>query len=241
MPTSTDGSAGASRVSDAVLTPLAFLDRSADVWRDRIAVRAGDRTWTHAEHAERIRRAASALRSELAVAPGDRVAMLLPNVAAMLELHYAVPGAGAVWCRSTRGSPRTTTRTSSRTRARRVVFAGSDVAAAARRTRSPSSGRGARPRSSGSTRGVVALRVRGAARRRGSPRRSHRPAGRARAALDQLHVRDDRAPEGRHDLAPRRLPAQPRRDRRGGPDAARARTCGRCRCSTATAGRTPGR
>ena len=96
MPTSTDGSAGASRVSDAVLTPLAFLDRSADVWRDRIAVRAGDRTWTHAEHAERIRRAASALRSELAVAPGDRVAMLLPNVAAMLELHYAVPGAGAV-------------------------------------------------------------------------------------------------------------------------------------------------
>ena len=28
--------------------------------------------------------------------PGDRVATLLPNVAAMLELHYAVPGIGAV-------------------------------------------------------------------------------------------------------------------------------------------------
>ena len=42
-----------------------------------------------------MRRLAGALR-ELGVEPGDRVATLLPNVAAMLELHYAVPGIGAV-------------------------------------------------------------------------------------------------------------------------------------------------
>jgi fatty-acyl-CoA synthase len=83
-------------VSDAPLTPLSFLERSADVWADRPAVVDGARAWTYAEHHERVRRLAGALRGELGVAPGDRVAALLPNVAAMLELHYAVPGAGAV-------------------------------------------------------------------------------------------------------------------------------------------------
>jgi hypothetical protein len=56
----------------------------------------GERTWTYAEHHDRVRRAAGALRAELGIAPGDRVATLLPNVAAMLELHYAVPAAGGV-------------------------------------------------------------------------------------------------------------------------------------------------
>jgi fatty-acyl-CoA synthase len=86
----------ATPVSDAALTPLSFLERSADVWGDRVAVSDGARAWTYAEHHERVRRLAGALRSELAVAAGDRVAALLPNVAALLELHYAVPGAGAI-------------------------------------------------------------------------------------------------------------------------------------------------
>jgi fatty-acyl-CoA synthase len=83
-------------VARAVLTPLAFLERSAVVWADRPAVRDGDRTWTYAEHADRVARAAAALRGEFGLAAGDRVATLLPNVAPMLELHYAVPGAGGV-------------------------------------------------------------------------------------------------------------------------------------------------
>jgi fatty-acyl-CoA synthase len=83
-------------VSDAPLTPLSFLERSADVWADRPAVVDGDRAWTYAEHHERVRRVAAALRTELGIRRGDRVAALLPNVAALLELHYAVPGAGAV-------------------------------------------------------------------------------------------------------------------------------------------------
>jgi fatty-acyl-CoA synthase len=74
-------------VSDAPLSPLSFLARSADVWADRTAVSDGGRTWTYAEHHERIRRAAGVVCGELGVAAGDRVATLLPNVAAMLELH----------------------------------------------------------------------------------------------------------------------------------------------------------
>src|SRR5690242_1313223 len=81
---------------DAPLTPLSFLERSADVWADRPAVVDGERAWTYAEHHERVRRAAGALHGELRVAAGDRVAALLPNVSALLERHSGAPGGGAV-------------------------------------------------------------------------------------------------------------------------------------------------
>src|SRR4029079_14431518 len=82
-------------VAESVLTPLRFLERSAQVWAERPAVVSGERTFTYAEHHERIRRLAGAL-TQLGVGPGDRVATLLPNAIAMLELHFAVPGIGAV-------------------------------------------------------------------------------------------------------------------------------------------------
>jgi fatty-acyl-CoA synthase len=81
---------------DQALSPLAFLQRSAAVWGGREAVVDGDRRWTYAEHAARVARLAGALGEELGIGAGDRVAVLLPNVSAALELHYAVPGAGAV-------------------------------------------------------------------------------------------------------------------------------------------------
>jgi fatty-acyl-CoA synthase len=81
---------------DSALTPLSFLERSADVWAARPAVTDGARSWTYAQHLDRVQRVAGALRGELGIGPGDRVATLLPNLAAMLELHYAVPGAGGV-------------------------------------------------------------------------------------------------------------------------------------------------
>src|SRR5918997_1650791 len=83
-------------VASSTLTPLRFLQRSQDVWAGRPAVRDGERDWTYAEHGERVGRAAGALRGELGIEEGDRVAVLLPNVAAALELHYAVPGARGV-------------------------------------------------------------------------------------------------------------------------------------------------
>jgi acyl-CoA synthetase (AMP-forming)/AMP-acid ligase II len=83
-------------VSTSVLTPLRFLERSARVWKDRPAVVSGKTTWTYEEHHDRVRRAAAAVREELEIGEGDRLAVLLPNVAAMLELTYAVPGVGGV-------------------------------------------------------------------------------------------------------------------------------------------------
>jgi len=77
------------------LTPVDFLDRSALVWPDRIAVRHGARAWTYAEFAARCRRLASAL-ARRGVARGDTVAVMAPNVPALLEAHYAVPGLGAI-------------------------------------------------------------------------------------------------------------------------------------------------
>lgn len=78
------------------ISPLAFLARSADVWAEREAIVDGPRRWTYAAHAARVEKVAGALRQELGVGTGDRVATLLPNIAEGLELHYAVPSVGGV-------------------------------------------------------------------------------------------------------------------------------------------------
>jgi len=82
-----------SRVSRSELNPVSFLDRSAAVHPDRIAVVHGERRRSYAELRERVNRLASALRKQ-GLERHDRVAALLPNVPAMLELHHAVPLAG---------------------------------------------------------------------------------------------------------------------------------------------------
>jgi fatty-acyl-CoA synthase len=77
------------------LTPLSFLARAAHVYSDKTAVIHGDRRFGYAEFYGRCRRLASALRQR-GVGPGDTVAVMAPNVPAMLEAHYGVPMAGAV-------------------------------------------------------------------------------------------------------------------------------------------------
>ena len=77
------------------LTPLAFLDRTAFAFPDRIGVVDGDRRLTWAEFRDRARRLAVALQ-ESGIAKDDRVAILAPNTTEMLEAHYGVPAAGAV-------------------------------------------------------------------------------------------------------------------------------------------------
>ena len=77
------------------LTPLSFLGRSADVFRDKVAVVHGPDRWTYRELADRVQQVASALRAA-GVGPGDRVAYLMPNVPEMIVAHFAVPLAGAV-------------------------------------------------------------------------------------------------------------------------------------------------
>ncbi|MEM7226991.1 MAG: acyl-CoA synthetase [Pseudomonadota bacterium] len=77
------------------LTPLSFLKRSAAVFPDKTAVIHGERTFTYRSLYERCRRLASAL-AKRGIGPGDGVAIMAPNVPAMLEAHYGVPLLGAV-------------------------------------------------------------------------------------------------------------------------------------------------
>jgi fatty-acyl-CoA synthase len=77
------------------LTPTGFVERSAAVFPDRIAVVHGERSYTYAELGRRVRRLASALR-RAGLERGDRVAVLCPNIPAMLEAHSGVPAAGGI-------------------------------------------------------------------------------------------------------------------------------------------------
>src|SRR5437773_2429235 len=77
------------------LTPLGFLARSAAVYPDKLAVIDGDRRFTYREFYARCRRFADALRRR-GIGPGDTVAVMAPNVPALLEAHYGVPMTGAV-------------------------------------------------------------------------------------------------------------------------------------------------
>jgi len=73
------------------LTPTAFLDRSARVYGDRLAVVDGDRRVTYRELQHRCQRLAGSLH---AVAGERPIAVLCPNSLALLEAHFAVPWAG---------------------------------------------------------------------------------------------------------------------------------------------------
>jgi fatty-acyl-CoA synthase len=77
------------------LTPTAFLERSAFVFPERVAVVDGDLRRTYAELRERVRRLATALQAA-GIGAGDRVAFLCPNTPELLEAHFGVPAAGGV-------------------------------------------------------------------------------------------------------------------------------------------------
>jgi len=77
------------------LTPVSFLERAADVYPDKVAVIHGERSFTYREFRDRVHRLAAALAAR-GVGRGDTVAVLAPNVPALLEAHYAVPGLGAM-------------------------------------------------------------------------------------------------------------------------------------------------
>ncbi|MBI2527875.1 MAG: acyl-CoA synthetase [Candidatus Rokubacteria bacterium] len=79
----------------APLTPLSFLSRAATVYPGKAAVIHGERVLTYAEFYGRCRRLGSALRRR-GIGRGDTVAVMAPNVPAMLEAHYGVPMTGAV-------------------------------------------------------------------------------------------------------------------------------------------------
>nr|WP_225777524.1 acyl-CoA synthetase [Pseudomonas sp. Marseille-Q3773] len=82
-------------VNHVALTPLSFIERTAAVYGNYPAVIHGAirRDWQ--ETYQRCRRLASALAGR-GIGRGDTVAVMLPNIPAMLEAHFGVPMTGAV-------------------------------------------------------------------------------------------------------------------------------------------------
>ncbi len=81
--------------NSAALTPISFLRRAAAVYPEKTAVIHGQRRIGYREFHERACRLASAL-AKRGIGKGDTVAIMAPNVPAMLEAHYGVPMLGAV-------------------------------------------------------------------------------------------------------------------------------------------------
>ena len=77
------------------LSPLTFIERAAAVYPDRTAVVYGAIRRSWGETYNRCRRLASALVKR-GIEEGDTVAVMLPNIPAMVEVHFGVPMTGAV-------------------------------------------------------------------------------------------------------------------------------------------------
>jgi len=77
------------------LSPVSFVERSAEVFGDLPAVVHGARCYTWAQTRDRSARLAAALRA-LGVGRGSTVSAMLPNTPEMVEAHYAVPALNAV-------------------------------------------------------------------------------------------------------------------------------------------------
>jgi fatty-acyl-CoA synthase len=77
------------------LSPVSFVERSAEVFGDLPAVIHGARRYTWAQTRDRSARLAAALRS-LGVARNSTVSTMLANTPEMVEAHYAVPALNAV-------------------------------------------------------------------------------------------------------------------------------------------------
>jgi len=77
------------------LSPVSFLRRAVNSFRDKIAVIDGERRYTYGELYKRCVRLASALAAR-GVGRLDTVAVLASNVPEMIDAHFAVPMLGAV-------------------------------------------------------------------------------------------------------------------------------------------------
>ena len=77
------------------LSPISFVERSAEIFGDLPSVIHGNRRYNWAQTRERSARLAAALKS-LGVTRGSTVSAMLPNTPEMVEAHYAVPALNAV-------------------------------------------------------------------------------------------------------------------------------------------------
>jgi fatty-acyl-CoA synthase len=90
-----DQGLGKNAANFAQLSPVAFVERTAEVFGDLPAVVHGTRRYTWAQTRERSARLAAALTA-LGVGRLDTVSTMLTNTPEMVEAHYAVPALNAV-------------------------------------------------------------------------------------------------------------------------------------------------
>ena len=77
------------------LSPVSFVERTAEVFGDLPAVIHGQRRYTWSQTRERSARLAAALKAH-GIGRGQTVSTMLANTPEMVEAHYAVPAIGAV-------------------------------------------------------------------------------------------------------------------------------------------------
>ncbi|TCM66746.1 fatty-acyl-CoA synthase [Acinetobacter calcoaceticus] len=77
------------------LTPLRYLERAAYIYPHQDAIIHAERRISWRETYKRCRQFAHQL-TQLGIQKNDTVSVLLPNIPAMIEAHFAVPMAGAV-------------------------------------------------------------------------------------------------------------------------------------------------
>jgi fatty-acyl-CoA synthase len=79
----------------APISPLSFIERTAEVYPHRLAIVHGDLRQDWATTYRRCRQLASAL-TQASIGKNDTVAVMLPNTPPMVEAHFGIPMAGAV-------------------------------------------------------------------------------------------------------------------------------------------------
>ena len=79
----------------APMSPLSFIERTAEVYPTRLAVVHGNLRQDWATTYRRCRQLASAL-AQAGIGKNDTVAVMLPNTPPMVEAHFGIPMAGAV-------------------------------------------------------------------------------------------------------------------------------------------------
>jgi fatty-acyl-CoA synthase len=95
MPSIFDQDLGPNEANYAPLSPLSFIERTAEVYPHRLAVVHGDLRRNWLEVFTRCRQLASALE-KAGIGKGDTVAVMLPNTPPMVEAHFGIPVTGAV-------------------------------------------------------------------------------------------------------------------------------------------------
>ncbi|HWI83411.1 acyl-CoA synthetase [Ramlibacter sp.] len=95
MPSIFDQDLPRNEANFAPLSPLSFIERTAEIYPQRLAVVHGPLRRTWAQVYARSRQLASALVRH-GIGKGDTVAVMLPNTPPMVEAHFGIPMAGAV-------------------------------------------------------------------------------------------------------------------------------------------------